>query len=382
VADISQNTKDPIRTHGGLGDMIDDLKLLEGNPLQVLKAINSRSLHPEIPWPKYREEEIIYLLMVHFALLRYSVHSPHFADPSHEAGIDLEATRRDKRVIVAVKKRPQNSDRGQLADLSRSKASQRIYVYISSPTEGFRREMRNIRNVEYWSARKLTLQFVESGLAFGLLFDNSPLPEVMKVIFSLLLSWGNARGRAMIPKLSAKRLAVLWGLKDRAVQLNKGSRIIQIVLERGYERRRMRKNLNLTEELLDLCSTALYQLYMDAALPILRILSSKPDIVRLGVRLAYTEGHARSNWKGLVSFLGRTGSVPGRIIGDEKPEDRMAPMVFKGEPISAIRMHDASSIFRVLSIYAYDLEQVIDDIFNVARDGSSNDVYSSTFDRI
>ncbi len=363
---------------GLFGQVFRDLQAV-GDPLL---STGKRQLHEEIPWHAFKEDEIIYLLMEHFSLLRFTTHSPHFADPSHESGIDLEARKRSRRILVAVKKRPQNSDRGQLQDLSRSPASRRIYVHISSPTEGFRRDMSVTRNVEYWSPRELTLELVESGLVFSLMFDNSPLLKAMKLIFACLLKWGDSSRGGKIPKLTAERLAILWGFKDRAVQLNKGSRLVQIVLERGYERRRIKKNLNLTEELLDLCSTALHQLCQDAALPMLRLLLSQPDTLRFGARMAYRIDPARSNWKGLASFLGRIEGAPGKILGTEKPTDRIAPIVFKGEPISALRMHDASSVFRILSTYAFDLEEVVDDIFNVARGRplGSDDMYYSPLD--
>jgi hypothetical protein len=327
------------------------------------------SVYKMIPWNKFREEEIIELLMLHFALLRFATHTPHFADPSHESGIDLEATKGDTRIAVAVKKHPKGADRAQLGDLSRTKASARIYVYISSPTEAFRNEMRRRRNIQFWDVRELSLQLVKSGVVFDLLLDNSALMKTMKDIFTIFLEWGDGSETGEIPPLTAEELAVFWSLKDRCVQLNKGSGLVQLLLERGYERRKQGRDIELREELLDLCSTALQILYRDAALPMLRLVSTRPDFLRFGAHTACSIDPARSNWKGLRSFVyERKGNVQGNILGDEKPSDRIAPIVFHGEPISALRMHDASSVFRVVGMYALDLEGVIDDIFDLARE--------------
>src|SRR3990172_2418869 len=95
------------------GRIFRDLEDLE-NPLF---PAGRRQPHEEIPWPQFKEDEIIFLLMEHFSSLRFTTFSPHFADPSHERGVDLEAKKRTGRILVAIKKRPQNSDRGQLRDL-------------------------------------------------------------------------------------------------------------------------------------------------------------------------------------------------------------------------------------------------------------------------
>ena len=107
--------------------------------LMELDFIDGNPISKGIPWNNFSELEIQAILKIHFESLGFGVVWRHKEDPTNERGIDLECTRikDNKKVTIAVKKKPKKEDLGQLVELSRSDGNQKIYLYINGATQNF-----------------------------------------------------------------------------------------------------------------------------------------------------------------------------------------------------------------------------------------------------
>jgi hypothetical protein len=90
----------------------------------------------QVPWKEYSEEEIQQTLSYLFKCKGYNVYNAHKADRRGEMGADLECTRpaEAEKILVSVKKKPQQKDILQLETLAKRDAKTKIYVYVEEPS--------------------------------------------------------------------------------------------------------------------------------------------------------------------------------------------------------------------------------------------------------
>lgn len=178
-----------------------------------------------IPWDDYDELEIQTLLKMHFEMMGYETTWRHRDDPANEKGIDLEFNRKSdgRRVLVAVKKYPKKGALAQVVELADHEANERIYVYVGGAAQSFRDKLGNFSSrVRFWNEHELEGKLDETGTTLQLKVANSKANEAMFRIMAHILAWIRTKPPTRAPaKPSAEVLETLWGMKDRAVTVNK-----------------------------------------------------------------------------------------------------------------------------------------------------------------
>ena len=213
--------------------------------------------HIEIPWKKFKEEEIQTLIAMLFHSLDYHIEELHKSDRANECGADVVAKKGNESIAIAVKIKPSHKDRYQLIELSGRQENRKIYVYIETPTKKFLDSMKkNGKKIEFWDIKKLNDFFVTKNLYFTaiVVFDNHPVNDKLSVIkFLLYQSWKkshNAKKKKIKP-IDKKSFFMLWRLKDMAVTLHQTNSLIERLFETPINNKNQELNLHFLNIFLD-----------------------------------------------------------------------------------------------------------------------------------
>lgn len=340
---------------------------------QVVSEITFTLGHPlskGIPWNKFSEVEIQGILKIHFERLGFKVVWRHLEDPANENGIDLECThiQNHKKIIIAVKKKPNKPDLGQLLQLSQHDADCRVYLYLNGAAQSFREQMVTFNStVEFWDEKLLESMLDESGLTIWLKIDNSLAIQAISSINTTLFSLIKKPLRNKLPAVNKLDFRTLWDLKDRAVTLSKCATLIQLMFEDPDRFGKMNY-----QQIQNLQIWCLDYLYLYAAGSLQRSFDSLPRDFQLIFPYIYERTKGRSNWLLLTSV--QPEFTPGNIMRliehkfqDNSPDDVQTAESKTGllneTNLSKNYFNYATREFRCLGCWADGLEYTINDIF-------------------
>jgi hypothetical protein len=193
----------------------------------------------QVPWKEYSEEEIRKILAFLFRCQGYNVHNALKTDRRGEAAPDLECAKPDEtgKILMGIKKKPQQKDIHQLETLARKHARTKIYVYIEEPSASFKGAMRRTSGVSFWDSQKLTFETFSKNMRFylSLIIENYVERTSYRITRSFCkLYVGLDEGKLGVEepaKADAEMLNLLWNAKDRSTSLHKSLRTIQEIFE-------------------------------------------------------------------------------------------------------------------------------------------------------
>jgi hypothetical protein len=340
-----------------------DINFASGNPISK-----------GIPWDVYLELEVQTILKIHFENLGFEVSWRHQDDPANEKGIDLECTRDldNQKVLIAVKKKPKKEALAQLVELVGHPANKRIYVYIGGATQSFRDKFSKFeRRVEFWDEKKLEEHLNDSGLTLQLKIHNSRANDAMLRIMRRLIEVIKSKPekKALSGNPSQETMETLWGMKDRAVTVNKCALMAQLMFEGSSRFGELTDEQvqNLVVHILDYVYSyglmSLCKTFEDLSPELQELLYHVHDVTKI-----------RSNWHELFNYS--PGFVPGAVdtayreYAKERTEWKGVAKSLEarakkaGSPqIEYTRLDRAAEAFRVLSVWGHGLETTLDDIY-------------------
>jgi hypothetical protein len=363
-ADAGERTPD-----GGEDEDLLEINFSFGNP--VSKGI---------PWDDYTELEIQTLLKMHFEMMGYETTWRHRDDPANEKGIDLEFNRKSdgRRVLVAVKKYPKKEALAQIVELADHEANERIYVYAGGAAQSFRDKLGNFSSkVQFWNERELESKLDATGTTLQLRVANSKTDEAMFRIMAHILTWIKMKPPTRVSaKPSVETLETLWGMKDRAVTVNKCAGMAQLMLE---DPSRFGQSSN--EQIQSLVMYLLDYLYVYGLRSLEQTIEELSPELQALLYEVHKKTEIRSNWLELYQY--RPGPTPSRVErfhqGFERDQakwketERVIKSVTRKEPsemAESTLAEDASNLFRSLGIWAHGLEATIDDLYERCVRGS------------
>lgn len=385
-------SKDRQRTakNARVKDIEDALRLLTPEDADLLGAddlAESRHFHNhlimlrkeykiEINWDGFSEPQIQVLLAILFHSVGYYPENLHEADPAREEGADLVLKRRRHTIALAVKRKPKNSDRQQLSDLSRRGEDAKIYVYIHTPSGRFRNSMAEYEGViDFWNRDKLNGFFVASNLGFtvSLIFDDSELSrtirEAQRTLLGVLQKCRRLEKREAA-RLDSQSLRLLFRLKDEGVSLHKTNANVITLLEKpiNFKRRELNEHFcRLFLEYLDMLNGRLTSFLGAFG----RFYDRNEDLVNNSI----IENDGRSHWFQLMSYspdntLPALKSELGKAIEDSETLKKL-----KKTPLTravddswkeAAKNNDVWAVMesriRKLMIFGASIEAIVDDI--------------------
>jgi hypothetical protein len=193
----------------------------------------------QVPWGDYSEEEILELVSIMFKKKGFSVYNIHKLDRRMEDGIDIECKKspEEARTIIAVKKKPEKKDVGQLIQFAEQDGERRVYIHVLPPTADFKKKMEEMTSqVVFWNAKKLTEELfsVSPELYMTLMIENYALAELFEINAILVSGYRKAKvsrvsGNRVKP--SPELIQTLWHAKDRTVSLYKSFFALQVLFE-------------------------------------------------------------------------------------------------------------------------------------------------------
>lgn len=326
-----------------------------------------------IPWAEFQEKEIHALLKMHFESLGYEVRWRHKNDPSHEKGVDLECIKDSERILIGVKRKAKQKDISQLVQLSKHEADRKIFVYIEGATQSFLDIADDEPEVELWTTKDLEKNFKRSDLIFALHVDNSPFRKSIRAVRFLISDLNDSDLKS--EKISESEIKELfpfvWSMKDRAVTLHKGSRLLQLIFERGDRI----KSLNY-DDLLFLCKRALDFFYRRSLVAIQNILSKNREKFEKIWKELHEKTSSGSSWL-YIFGMPFSSLTPGSVIEElgqfeenrESAEklEKIKEMVDEEKttnfyPESPERFQITADLFRKISGFAWGLETAIDNL--------------------
>jgi hypothetical protein len=194
----------------------------------------------QIEWKLYSESEILEILTDLFREKGYEVYNIHKTDRRGENGIDMECTKtaENQKVTIAVKKKPNKNDIGQLQEFVKRPSATKIYIYIEEPTTDFKKAMEELKNrVSFWNAEVLTREVfcTDSRFYMFLILENSFMRPVYRIVLSFFKVYFKVEKQISIDKPSeatSEMLNLLWAAKDRSASLHKSLRTLQLMFER------------------------------------------------------------------------------------------------------------------------------------------------------
>jgi len=305
-----------------------------------------------IPWKKFSEIEIQAILKHHFEILGFDVIWRHKHDSANEKGIDLECIRKadKKKIIIAVKIKPLKNDIAQVLELTNSRADQKIYVHINGTAQSFRDLSEQYgSDIEFWDPNKLEEKLEESNLTLILKINNSCTSNAIHDITKILEKTINTIPKQEFPQPTAEVMETLWGMKNRAVSVNKCA------------------NLN-NNQVLDLVLWC-HDHISSALDSLLDGFKSQSSDMKAIIYHTHKVTSVRSNWRNLKFF--DLGLIPGNVesmIGEtsvtltdndidlhdeipkEKIDDNTSTQIFK----------NAAGEFCAIAIWADALEDTVD----------------------
>ncbi|MCD6399406.1 restriction endonuclease, partial [candidate division WOR-3 bacterium] len=318
---------------------------------------------PVIPWEKFSEEEIHYIIEDILTWNGWDVYNIHKIQRSEERGADIIATKDNRKIAIAVKKKPKAGDRSQLKDLFNRREDEKIYVYINDPTPIFKEEMEDfsgaINFLSKESFSKWIFELDPEIFTALFTFNHSLIYEFTKMQIFLLILWREWKGaptkKYKWKKLDEDSLRTLWRLKDDIVFINKTLRSFQLLFERLSER-----NIDIEASLDILKSFA----------RVLDLLNKRCPSMRDRLRKFYEKNknytlyvvgktNDRSNWLSIASFHP---PIHGHIIDDH--ESKMSKKEDTHISDSDSIIYSLSNFCRVSANFADSVECFVDDLFS------------------
>jgi len=351
--------------------ILDNVQKQFDERLHGKKTPSRDSLSRNIPWKEFSELEIQGILKMHFESLGFKVVWRHRDDPANENGIDLECTHKkdQNKVIVAVKKKPNKNDLGQVLQLSQQVANRRIYLYLNGAAQSFRDQMVTFESeVEFCDEKALENILDESGIAIWLKIDNSDAILALNSISKNLFASIEKSPLVSFPKRNKQTMKTLWDLKDRSVTLSKCATLAQFTFENP---KRIGK-LNY-KQIQDLQIWYLNFLYSHSLISLSYIFESLSTDMRIIFSHTFEKTNGRSNWMMLESI--HPGLVPGNVESHisheiseklEKLESSKTENIVKERSESDFEEYyfsQAANEFRHIGIWADGLEYTIDYLF-------------------
>jgi hypothetical protein len=338
------------------------------------------SISKGIPWNTFSELELQQILKIHFENIGFNIIWRHLDDPANERGIDLECSheKSQTKILVAVKKKPRKEALSQILELMNEPAKKHIYVYVGGSTQSFRDQIIRFSDIEFWDETKLEESLNESGLTLRLKVDNTLANRAIFVIMGHILESINTKPITHeMPKPTAQIMMTLWGMKDRAVTVNKCAGMIQLMLE---DSRRIGKLTDKqVQNLVVWCFDYIYAYGLLSLQNAFKFLS--PELRSL-FYYVHEITAVRSNWLELYHY--QPGLQPGIVkhaaqqIERSKEEWKVSEKILekienedeKLPPQEGLDLLQAAEEFRQLAIWADGLEGTIDYIFEQCATGS------------
>ena len=346
--------------------------------LVEMNLLLSGSISPGIPWADFSEVELQTILKIHFERLGFDIVWRHRDDPASEAGVDLECRSEQRRVLVAVKKRPKKEALAQVVELSNEPADQRVYVYIGGASQSFRDQQASFADrVEFWDETTLEKRLNESELTRIVRCDNSLANQaILKIMLKLADAIKTKPPPGVLPRPSPELIETLWGMKDRSVTLHECASMIKLMFEDS--KRVGQLDYDQIQNLIMWCLDHLYA----AALLSLRhtFEALSPELKTLLYKVHETT-RVRSNWLYLFSYA--PGIMPGRVsfalkdYEKAKAEEREIEQKVRSISIkrdsagsnTTFHSDEISREFSSLAIWGYAMEATIDDLFEKCLKG-------------
>ncbi len=330
----------------------------------------------KIPWTDFQEKEIHALLKIHFECLGYKVRWRHENDPSHEKGVDLECDNNSETILIGVKRKPMQKDISQLELLHQQDADRKIYLYTKGATQSFLETADEKPEVELWTTKDLEREFKRSNLIYNLYVGNSPFRESVRNIRTKLYNGvidSDGEYEEITKNEVKELLPLVWKMKDRAVTLSKGARMLQLI----YEQSNKLDSLS-HDDLLFFLKRSLDFLDQRGLDALLNILTKNREKLMNVLNEVYQDTMGRSNWDYIfrISF---SNMIPGRVMDELKPTEGKPENAEKLESIREKvegeknlnhnfrrpnRFRITSDIFRRVANFAWGLEATIDDIYD------------------
>ncbi|MGA2308422.1 MAG: restriction endonuclease [Candidatus Bathyarchaeia archaeon] len=330
----------------------------------------------QVPWKEYSEEEIQQTLSYLFKCKGYNVYNAHKADRRGEMGADLECTRpaEAEKILVSVKKKPQQKDILQLETLAKRDAKTKIYVYVEEPSASFKEAMSKKSEISFWDSEKLTSETFRTDLRFYLflIIENNIERTSYRITFSFCkLYFDLEKGKMKIQEPAegdVEMMNLLWNAKDRSASLHKSLRTLQEIYENTYL---TSVDYRETESIVNGFLKGLFNLHINSLKPL--------EILFKEFMTKYPNNFAqfclqtkdRSNW--VFFFTHFPELLPGNIIKSFETEEKEAAKLRKffdksgATPTPPETLGEIlADISRILANGAYWLEDVVDDLHSIA----------------
>ena len=330
----------------------------------------------QVPWKEYSEEEIQLELAHLFRRKGYDVYNAHQADRRGEMGADLECSRPAEtgKVLISVKKRPQQKDILQLETLVKRDARTKIYVYIEEPSAAFKEVMNKTLEVSFWNSEKLTTETFRTDLRFYLflIIENNIERASYRITFSFCkFYWDLEEGKMKVQeseKPDVEMLNLLWNAKDRSASLHKSLRTLQEI----YENTDLSSdNFKETESIVNGFLRGLFSLCVNSLEPLEILFKEYITKYPNGFGQFCLQTKGRSNW--LFFFQHLPELLPGRITKSfEKAaeEDAKLEKFLEKSGVPPTPPETLSEILanvsRIVANNAYWLEDTVDDLHSIA----------------
>ncbi len=174
-------------------------------------------------WKGRSEDDLLRCLEEGFST-EFEVLNFHKLDRAHENGVDLQCLSHDKTINIQTKIKPGTGDVPQLQKLSLSHSDRRIYAYVGGCSVSFRKKMREYPEVEFWKEGELHPFLVknQSKLYLRFLFLGTSLAQCLMEVLKIILHSHNLKPK----RLEKEHLSDWWRLKDRAVMVHSGVRLL------------------------------------------------------------------------------------------------------------------------------------------------------------
>lgn len=174
-------------------------------------------------WRGRSEDELLNCLEEGFST-EFKVLNFHKLDRAHENGVDLQCLSHDRTINIQAKIKPGIGDIPQLQKLSLSHANRRIYAYVGGCSVPFRKKMGEYPGVEFWNERELHSFLIknQSKSYLRLLFLGTSLVQCLMEVLKIILQAHNLKSKG----LEKEHLSDWWRLKDRAVMVHSGVRLL------------------------------------------------------------------------------------------------------------------------------------------------------------
>lgn len=329
----------------------------------------------QVPWKEYSEKEIQEIVAFLFRTQGYNVHKAH-KKKGTEAAADLECVRSSEtdKILIRIKKKPQQKNIHQLETLARRHARTKIYVYIEEPSASFKEAIKRTSGVSFWDSRKLTSETFNKNLRFylSLIIENYFERTSYRITLSFCKFYQDIDEENVKvgepAKADAKMLNMLWNAKDRSASLHKSLRTMQEIFENTDLSSLAEKT---TKSVVNGFLRGLFSLHINSLRP-LEVLFNE-FITKYPNNFAQfcIQTKGRSNW--MFFFTHFPELLPNHIIRALKKEEKESVKFKQFMDKTGVDLDSPDSVSDILSDLsritangAYWLEDTIDDLLSIA----------------